>query len=78
MDIAKNDIIIRPFTADRFIFIVEFLNLCIRAYSRVLLPSEGVMSHSATCIILLPVAYAALDTAVIIASLHVRLFAFGT
>jgi hypothetical protein len=48
---AKNDIMIRPFNADRFILIVEYFNLWICAYSRISLPSEGVVSQSAACII---------------------------
>jgi hypothetical protein len=76
-DIAKNEAIIRPLTADLLNFIVEFFNLCIFAHSRVGLPFGDSTSQSATSMILFPVQYAVFATAFIIASYHLPLLALG-
>jgi hypothetical protein len=53
-DIAKNDMIIRPLTADLFVLIAESFSLLILAYSRDGFPLSESIAHSANCIILLP------------------------
>jgi hypothetical protein len=78
-DIARKDMMIRPFIADHLLILtVELHNHCILAYSRDgLLPVE-LMSHLAACIVVLfPAVYATLETAFIITFIHLPLLAFG-
>jgi hypothetical protein len=76
-DIARKDMMIRPFVADRLILTVELRNRCTLAYSRDGVSPVELMSHSATCIALFPAVYAVFETTFIIAFTHLPLLAFG-